>query len=184
MPLDELRRGAAFGAGARLADRKREFSVASLTAADNLLTKAAAALDSGDPARAERMIDRAVALPFDEFEERIPALVAAGMMLFDLVTDILEGCEPGDSLWLDVALDVLHAPGPGRPHLAHVLAVIAHDYHVEPKEHRRLTAAITEVAPAPSPWDLRMPPEKTKEIVFAILQVTRAYEVALEQRQA
>ena len=51
----------------------QRFSVASQQAAENLLSKARRALDDADTNRANRLVDRAVQLPFDEHEGAAPA---------------------------------------------------------------------------------------------------------------
>jgi hypothetical protein len=69
-------------------------------AADNLLDKALARLERADPGAARPYVERALKLPFDDFEEAIPAVWAAHMRLFTAISDDLEGCEEGDHGWL------------------------------------------------------------------------------------
>ncbi|GAB3446459.1 hypothetical protein GCM10027517_28750 [Phycicoccus ginsengisoli] len=83
------------------------FSRAGQEAAGNLLSKAADALARDDTPRAERLVARALDLPYDEAEEAVPAAWQAHMVLYMAVSDALEGSEPDDELWLDAALLVL-----------------------------------------------------------------------------
>lgn len=66
------------------------FSEASHEAAVNLLTKALRRLSEGDAEKADRMIARAAALPFDEREHAWPGTGMAEQMLFDLLADQAE----------------------------------------------------------------------------------------------
>ena len=74
----------------------QEFSRPLHVAADNLLDKALRALDQGDRERAQRYVERAARIPFDDHEEVQPGLFSAHMTLFSSVTDALEDCDPRD----------------------------------------------------------------------------------------
>jgi len=71
--------------------------------ARNLLTKAAKALDEGDPERAERYLDRAIRLPFDEVRGLSSAQLAARGMVDGVVTGAAREAAPGDRRWRDAA---------------------------------------------------------------------------------
>jgi hypothetical protein len=88
------------------------FSSASMAAADNLLDKAVRRLEAGADDKARVLVERAVRLPFDEYEEMQPAVWSAHMMLFTSISDDLEDSEPGDQGWLDRAEALI---GPGAP---------------------------------------------------------------------
>ena len=99
--------------------------------ATNLLHKAARALASGDDDRALSLIGRAAGIPWDAFEEEIPAAGSAHMMLFCLVADAVEDSDEDDTAWLAAVLATLdEVDGSGRADLQHCLAVIAHDYRL------------------------------------------------------
>ena len=115
-------------------------------AAGNLVAKAVRARMRGDADRAAVLVERAVQLPYDDHEDWWPALQAVSMALFDAVTDDLEAAEEDDQRWLDRALAVhARSAGIGRQELAHVLDVVAQDYHLNHGEQRRLRAVRREV---------------------------------------
>jgi hypothetical protein len=115
-------------------------------AASNLLLKAMRALANGDQARADSLVARAVALPFDEHEEWRPAASSGDYLLYEAVTDALEGSPADDSTWLDAALAVLAQAGPhAGPTLRHVLESLLSVYELSKDERRRLRAAVSSV---------------------------------------
>lgn len=119
-------------------------------AAENLLAKALRHLSRDDGPRATAIIERALALPFDEHEEVQPALWQAHMLLFDLVSEAAETSDDEDSAWLDAALAALDAaPAVAAAELKAVLATMASDYHLLPQETRRIRAA----TPGADPYD-------------------------------
>lgn len=65
-------------------------SQAARDAAENLLNKAIDKLEIGDSERAERLISRAAAIPFDEHEEIWPGPMMADQMLFGMLSDFVE----------------------------------------------------------------------------------------------
>lgn len=91
--------------GARLMLSKE--SLVEFEGATNLLTKACTALDDGDAAKAERLINRAAAMPFNDYEERFPGVQMAVQLLYQEVTEAQEESYTDDATWLDVALDLL-----------------------------------------------------------------------------
>lgn len=67
-----------------------EMSEAAANAAQNLLEKAFARLRDGDDERADRLIARVVALPYDEHAECWHGTAMAGQLLFTQLTSIAE----------------------------------------------------------------------------------------------
>lgn len=162
------------------------FSDGMWVGAENLLTKAVRALRSGDGGRAERLVSRAVALPFDDHEGSAPAAMVAHFMLFSVVTDAFEDCEEGDQRWLEPAVDLLGSVQDyGRLDLRDVLAEIDEDYDVTPEEHGRIRAATRDVPQAPVLQDQGdLSPAELGERVMAILRVYIAYEDEVGSPQA
>lgn len=158
------------------------FSEASHARADNLLVKAARALARGDADRATRYVDRAVALPFDPHEQAMPAALSAHLQLFCRVCDALEMSAPGDSAWLQAALDVLSAADDlARFDLRDVLEVIDQDYPISRDERRRLRAASAGIPPRARLEDLvDLPADELRAHVVATVAAGNAYEAALE----
>lgn len=143
-PFDDDRPGALDAARRSSgAIRNAQFHTA-MVGADNLLDKAARALREGDEQRATRLIDRAAAMEWDDREERFPGVAAAEMLLFTLVTDVLEDSDEDEHQWLDAALDVMATGGVGAELLADALYAIGEGsldyYDLTPVEHRRLLA--------------------------------------------
>ena len=119
------------------------FSQAPYLGADNLLRKAARALDGDDAARAERLVERALQFPFDEHERVLPGWSATSMLVFSALTDVIEASPEDDYRWLDATLEVLaHCGSFARAELRHTLAAIAQDYVLNGPERRRLRAAL------------------------------------------
>jgi hypothetical protein len=115
-------------------------------AASNLLRKAMRALASDDQAGADSLVARAVALPYDEHEEWSPAASSGEYLLYEAVTDALEGSPADDSTWLDAALAVLAQAGPhAGPNLRNVLESLLGVYDLSKDERRRLRAAVSSV---------------------------------------
>jgi hypothetical protein len=111
-------------------------------AADNLLTKAFRGLQSGDDARFERFVQRALALGWDEFDEANAALWHAHMMIFRALTDVVESVDEGDHRWLDAVLGVLdRSTDAVRAPLLRTLDSVLTDYRLEPAETRAIKKA-------------------------------------------
>jgi len=144
------------------------FSQALGHGAENLLVKAIDALEAQDEDRATALVRRAVGLPFDEHEEVVPAAAAAHLMLFNLVTDVMEDSPDDDERWLDAALGILSdSDGPARLDVRDVLVAIAQDYDLTQNERRRLTAGIRGVEPK-----LRL-----SRIDFAVLTTSEGHPI-------
>src|SRR4051812_4327237 len=75
--------------------------MALVEAAQNLLEKARRRAAQDEPERARAFVERALALPYDEWDAIEPGPWGAHMLLFTAFTDDLEDTEPGDSSWLD-----------------------------------------------------------------------------------
>jgi hypothetical protein len=149
--------------------------------AENLLVKAVRALKSDDLDRAAALVERATSLPFDEHEESAPAALAAHMILYSLVTDVLERSDEGDYRWLDVAIEVLDSSDEfARQDLRDVLAAVDQDYELSAAAHRRLGAAIRTVAPSPELRDMTdLGRAELAHRIMAILRTTIRFEEAM-----
>lgn len=79
---------------------------AQITGAENLLTTAIRALNTGDSERAGQLMQRAAQMPYDEREDESPGVVAASMLVCRLISDQFESSESSDTTWLDVVLGV------------------------------------------------------------------------------
>jgi hypothetical protein len=111
-----------------------------LTAGDNLAEKALGALDSGDEARALRLVQRIIALPLVDEATR-SGLMAVNLLLYNEVVD--PTFEGGDARGLlDVPLRLLPTlPRPAADALLHVLASIT-DYELPASVLRRIQAVV------------------------------------------
>lgn len=107
--------------------------------ANNLLAKALRAIERDDAARAQALVDRAVALPYDEHEREYPGLWSARMLMFDAMVDALEESAEGDEAWLDAVFDVLADCGPdARRVIRRLLLEVNDDFTTDPRESRRI----------------------------------------------
>ena len=151
-------------------------------AAENLLAKALRAAEAGDLERARAYVTRAVRLDFDDHEEVHPARAQAQMLLFDSVTDALEGCETGDDRWLDAALTVL--PGceeHARAELLGVLAVVDQDWQLGRAESRRIRTTLGGLTPTLDLDDTRSVPEAEQvRVILQVLGAVSAYRDAFD----
>lgn len=157
-------------------------------AADNLVQKAVTALEDGDRERALRYAARAARLPFDDFEERAPVAISAGMMLYSTVSDAEETSAVDDTRWLDAALAVLGtADHRGRVEMRTVLDAIPESVQLVPETQRRLDAAVAALPDEPGIIDVEMDPATIDEAdlaeqVMSILEVVVAFESGLVER--
>lgn len=157
------------------------FSRAGLAAADNLLAKADRALTKGDLERARHLVDRAAVLNYDEHEQTAPAAFAAGMMLFNAVTDALEDSRKGDSRWLGAAVEALSsASGWAQSEMRHTLLVVRQDYVIEPRESRIIRDAVARVPERAELRDVTLSPGELAEAVTSVLQIVQSYRAALD----
>src|SRR5215213_771934 len=150
-----------FGELARRSGRMlNERSLAQITAAENLLGKATASAASGNVERAEQLIQRAAAMPYDPREEDDPA-------------------------WLDVVVDVYaHLDGPGKAELAsvvHGFVLQGAIYNVTAAEGRRIRQVFGH---APLEADLGDGPALTVEERRGIIRSLVATAVALREGYA
>lgn len=148
------------------------------SAAGNLLRKAFDCLNT-DEARARRLVERALALPYDEHEQTVPAVWEAFMLLHEVVLDELESSVPEEHGWLDAAADVLaRHTGPGADALRGVLDFDRSAVELTPAEAQRcreLNRGTTE-----DTWFDASPGEVTAETVLDVLRVAAAFQEALE----
>lgn len=156
------------------------FSKSSFTAASNLLAKADDALIRGDRERADRFMERAAALNYDDHEQTAPAAFASHMMLFDAVTDALEGSVEGDRRWLDAAVATLLSAGVwGQSEMRYVLLAVRQDYATELSESRTIRDVVADVPERAELRDVVMSPAELVEAVTSVLQSLQIYRAAL-----
>lgn len=156
----------------------RPHSEAWMEGAGNLIDKALAALRRGDPERARGLVDRAVALPYDEFERSHPAAWQAHMALFVAVTDRVETGDGED--WLDAVLEVMRrAPHHGRCTLRDCLDSMTGDWELLPAQLDRVRAGVRDVPARPPLLDLEGTPAELSEAVLGTLEALIAFEDAL-----
>ncbi|GAB6902952.1 hypothetical protein [Kineosporia succinea] len=124
--------------GALLSER----SEAMQAAAGNLLVKAADRLRDGDEAGARGFVERALHLPYDEFEDIRPAVWWLQMEVSAQFGDEIEIAEVGDTGWLDRAARLLSETT--DPTVTAVVRTalneIGADYQLPAREARRLEA--------------------------------------------
>jgi len=161
-----------------------ERSFAQLLGAENLLSKAVARAEAGDRDRAEHLVRRAAAMPYDEREESSPGIRGAAMLVHNLVNDEFEASAHDDPAWLDVAVKVhAHLDGPGKAQLAsvvHGFVLQTSFYDVSPAEGRRIRQVFGD---APLEAELGDGPDLTVEqrrdiiasLVTAAVELTRGY---------
>jgi len=159
--------------------------LAQLIGAENLLAKAVESAASGNQERAEQLVQRAAAMPYDPREEGSPGVRGAAMLIYRLVTDALEASADDDPGWLEVALDV-HAnlDGPGKSDLASVLhGFVLQEplFDVSPEERRRIRQAVGD---APLEADLGDGPDRTVEQRRAVISSLLTAALALRQGYA
>lgn len=107
--------------------------------ASNVLRKALRALQNGKAEQTRSYIDRALTIPFDDFEHHLPAAAAAHAMVFAALVDALEAIPEGDLAWVDGVNAAVARCGEGeRAELLEVLAIIAADYHLSRPEERAI----------------------------------------------
>jgi hypothetical protein len=168
-----------------------ERSHSQIIGAENLLTKAVRALDSGDAERAVRLIQRAAQIPYDPREEGSPGVRGASMLVYTLITDRFEASADDDMTWLDVVLNVHSGLNPvGQAEVAsvvHGFVLQERLFSVSPAEKRRIQHAF---GGAPLEADLGDGPDTTPEqreaiirsLVMATLALGAAYGEATATR--
>jgi hypothetical protein len=163
--------------------RLNEISSAQVEGAENLLMKAMASLSAGQTDRAEKLIQRVAAMPYDPREEETPGIRAALMLVYDLVVDEFEDSEVGDTAWLDVALAVHEqVDGAGKAHLASTLNGLVLQrtmFTLDSEEKRRIRNAVGD---APMEADLGEGPDATvahrRDVITSLVRTTMALEAA------
>lgn len=150
--------------------------------AENLLKKAVRAIGAGDEDMAQRLIGRAAAMPWDEHEEGSPGIRGGCMLVYRAVVDRFEDSGRDDSLWLDVALEVLAgAEAWGRADLASVLhGIVIQTAFFDPtrEEIRRIREA---AGSAPLDADLGDGPDATVEHRSEVIESICRVVLSLEQ---
>ncbi|MFQ6170438.1 hypothetical protein ACK8HX_02430 [Oryzobacter sp. R7] len=156
------------------------FSETQQEAAANLLEKALLAIDDGDDARARRMVERAVALPYDEREQAHPAALVAEQAMYDAVTDAIE--EDPDEDWLDAAVGTLtHGPEEGRLAMRDALLAVLQDYDLSEPERRRLRQAMARVPERSELHTLELTPAQLTDTVLGVLDGVLYFEDGYEE---
>jgi hypothetical protein len=169
-----------FGELARQSGRSlNEISLAQITGAENLLTKAVSSAAAGNRERAEQLIQRAAAMSYDPREERSPGIAGAEILIYSLVSDQFESSTQEDTAWLDVAIAV-HAEvdGPGNAELAsavHGFVLQKPFFSLSAAEERRIRETFGD---APLEADLGDGPDLTveerREIIGSLLATASA----------
>ena len=155
------------------------FSQAQMDAATNLLNKALRALNDGDEAKARRLVERAVALPYDEHEDTHPAAMMAHQQLFGAVVDALEG---GNDEWIDAAAATMaSAPEQARCCLRDVLRDVRQDYEVSDAEQKRLRGLVRDVPERADLRDLELEGEQLAKAVLEVLEGVNQYLDAYDE---
>lgn len=151
-----------------------------MAAAQNLVAKALRHWRSDRP-RALGYVDRATRLPFDDHEQQVPVLAAAGALLFDLLVDEVEASD--DDAWLHAAVALLKGTdGPARFVLADQLQAIDQDWELPADEGRVIRAAVAPIPPHPplrDLWDLT--PGETRDLAAGILDICIGLDDTLSQ---
>lgn len=101
-------------------------------------------------------------------------------VLFNLVTDALEESDADDETWL-VAAELILAggSGPGRYVLRDVLATIDHDFHLTPRESKRLRKATEPVPDRARLDEVVLTPAELAEELMGVLGTHNAQEDAI-----
>ncbi len=118
---------------------QREQSEALLDAAGNLLTKATDRLAKNQDEVAGKLIDRAVALPYDDYEEVHPALYWLELKLYSQLDEQAEDAGKDDVRWIDRAeelMDEVAAAATGMVRAA--LQAVAQETPLPHAQERRL----------------------------------------------
>ncbi len=151
-----------------------------LTAAGNLLNKAARSISAGDAVRAERLIDRAAQMPYDPREGDWPGVRGAAVLIHRIIGDHFEASDPDDLAWLDVIFQVHPQLDPaGRAEVAsvvHGFVLQEAIYDVTPAEARRIRRAFGD---APLDVDHGDGPDATVEQRRAIIRSLTTAAAAL-----
>jgi hypothetical protein len=160
---------------------RQTFSQAGQEAAENLLNKAVRRLEQDDQVGARRFVDRALALPYDDFEDTQPCLWVAHMLLFTANADELEASPEGDTGWLDRAVTAMEAAGPvAAEEVRFCLRVFLDSvYSLSPSEQRRVRQLTSGVPVDPEPFASAGGSTAVRaDAVLDVLGVLLRYEVA------
>ncbi|GAB3197139.1 hypothetical protein GCM10027062_08150 [Nocardioides hungaricus] len=163
-------------------------SHAQIDGATNLLTKALARQEAGDAEQADRLIDRAAAMPYDARDEGSPGVRAAGQLVYVLVSDWLEASAEDDMSWLTAAVEAhSRVDGAGRAYLASTVHgfVLQDLFFTTSRAEQRLIRAT--FADAPLEADLgdgpELPPDGRASVIRSLLTCVRALEQAYAEAQ-
>ena len=159
------------------------FSRAKMDAASNLLEKAQRALREGDEERARRMVERAVALPYDEIERAYPAAWQTHMAMFMAVTDAAEEGDGED--WLDAVTHTLAAAAEtARFTLRDCVVDMLQDYELSGQDRRRLREAVGKVPARAELPELDLTPEELSVAILDVLAGVVHFEDSYAERSA
>jgi hypothetical protein len=169
-----------FGELARQSGRTlNEIGLAQIAGAENLLSKAVSSASAGNQDRAEHLMQRAAAMPYDPREEGSPRIAGAKMLIYTLVSDQFEASTQEDAAWLDVAIAVhADADGPGKAELASAVRGFVMQkelYSLSAVEERRIRERFGD---APLEAELGDGPdltlEKRRDIISSLVATARA----------
>ena len=147
-----------------------------------LLEKAERRISSGDEVGARRIVDRALALPHDDFEDVVPAMeVASGGMLEDL-TEAMAQSHEDDTAWLEAAVSALESSTDwGREQLAHCLNVLVDDgdfFETQAHEIRRIQRSVPTME-ATERLPERVPETERADYFLSVLRINLALRESL-----
>lgn len=148
-------------------------------AATNLLTKAVRALDDDDEARAKQLVERAVALPYDDHEQVHPGASMACQLVFTEITETLEDCEDH---WVSALADTFAGATPDAKFaLRDVLTDILDDYNLTQEEQHRVRRLIRDVPERAELTDLDLAPPAMATAILEILDSIISFRDALDE---
>ena len=129
------------------------------------------------------MVERAVALPYDEVEQAHPAAWQAHMAMFMAVTDAAEEDDGED--WLDAVTDTFAAAGEeARFTLRDCVVEVLQGYELSGYDRRRLREAVAEVPARTELDELDLTPDELSVAILDILAGVVHYEDTYAQRSA
>lgn len=162
----------AFGSGGL--PRLPHYDDPKLLAAENLVAKAVRRLHDGDEGRARQAVERVVGLGWFELEESPYGVFSARVVLFDEMTDALEGDDLDDWAWRDACLAMLNdADDIEAQVLRDPLAAIVNDYDLPKRETRELRRAIGDADGNSSfGLDVGSSAEEVGAVVWAMVSLT------------
>lgn len=151
-------------------------SDAQLRAAENLLTKAAAAYGRGDDDRAEELISRAAALKYDARERLYPIAHGVTMVLYLSITDANEDSESTDDAWVRALFHAVEDVPAGRALAREVLADVAQGLPLPDLERQLVDEFLAATPTASALIDQELTPAELAEVARIGCRLVAAYD--------